>query len=357
MLRFLWRGVLAFDRVGSRVPQLIQMMICELIIVVCLGGFVAKAIDARGGWGCPGEGELDSTFWGALGVGLFFSYFFVRNCFWPRVVQGTWTPMVSLPVGGVDLVLPNRAWTARYEYLTSHPSYIFLLLPVAWLPLLMVRATEGQGCSLFYNRMMGWAMLWIIAALALARLVSWYVLRRGRAQLDASTPKGTTRGRMAWEIAWKPILMLMVMIHLIVALPIGIMFWNQVRTNNALPLATLEDQTIKGEFRRVAGRVKGELVLWPHEGLGRGSNNYYGGGVLMDMDGGGEALLLAGNSALPDLRSAIAASKDGHIEMVGRLEGDAITGSLAEYSRMTEDDFPPRSAAGRVIIEVGQYPP
>ena len=357
MLGWIWRGVLAFDRIGSRIPQLIQMMVVELIIVFCLGGFIAKVIDIRGGWGCPGEGELDSTFWGALGVGLFFLFFFVRNVFWPRVVQGSWTPVTTMPVGGgLDLVVVNRRWTVNYEYLTSHPSYILLLLPVSWLPLMMIWAAEGQGCSLFYNRMLGWAGLWIIAAFAVCRLFAWYVLRAGRSKLDNATPQGMTRGRMAWEIAWKPIIMLMVMIHLIVAVPIGIMFWNQIQTNNALPLATSADKEIRGEFRRIAGKVKGALVLWPHEGLGRGSNNYYGGGILMDMDDGGEALLLAGNSALPDLRAAIAASKDGHIEMVGRLEGSAITGSLAEYSHMTEDDFPPAPWGGRVIIEVGQYP-
>ncbi|BCW90249.1 hypothetical protein sos41_34170 [Alphaproteobacteria bacterium SO-S41] len=356
MLGWIWRGVLAFDRIGSRIPQLIQMMIVELIIVFCLGAFIAKAIDARGGWGCPGEGELDSTFWGALGVGLFFLFFFVRNVFWPRLVQGSWTPVTTLPMGDVGLVVANRRWTVSYEYLTSHPSYILLLLPVLWLPLLMIWATEGQGCSLFYNRLFGWAMLGVAGALALSRLVAWYVLRRGRRQFDTVRNNTVSAARAGWEIAWKPILMLMVMIHVIVFAPIGIMFWNEHRAMAALPLATAADQSVRGEYRRIAGKVKGELVLWPHEGLGRGSNNYHGGGILMDMDDGGEALLLAGHSALPGLRAAIAGAKDGHIEMVGRLEGDAITGDLADYSHMTENDFPPAPRGGRVIVEVGQYP-
>jgi hypothetical protein len=30
VLRFIWRGVLAFDRIGSRIPQLIQIWLVEL---------------------------------------------------------------------------------------------------------------------------------------------------------------------------------------------------------------------------------------------------------------------------------------------------------------------------------------
>ena len=355
MLGWLWRGVLAFDRVGSRIPQLVQMMVVETIICFCVGGFAAKVIDARGGWGCPGEGAVDGTFWGALAVGLFFLFFFVRNVFRPRLVEGSWTPMVSLPVGGVDLVLPNRRWTVTYAYLTSHPSYILLLLPIAWIPLVMLWASEGQGCSLFYNRMLGWAMLWVIAALAASRLLAWYVLRLGRSQLDASRTKGVSLARAGWEIAWKPVLMLIVMMHLIVFVPIGVMFWNESRTIAALPMATAADPGKAGEYRRIAGTVKGKLVDWVMA-ESRGGNNYYGGGVLIEMDGGGEALLLAGNSALPDLRAAIAAAKDGRIEMTGRMLGDEIPESLRKYSRFTEDDFPPRPEGGRVLIEVGQYP-
>jgi hypothetical protein len=30
VLRFIWQGVLAFDRIGSRIPQLIQIWLIEL---------------------------------------------------------------------------------------------------------------------------------------------------------------------------------------------------------------------------------------------------------------------------------------------------------------------------------------
>ena len=37
VLRFIWRGVLAFDRVGSRVPQLIQIWLVEFFFAVIDG--------------------------------------------------------------------------------------------------------------------------------------------------------------------------------------------------------------------------------------------------------------------------------------------------------------------------------
>lgn len=356
-MRWLWRGVLAMDRIGSRVPQLVQMLVVEFAIMLCLSGFIAKVIDVYGAWGCPpSDYPLDGTFWTALVIALVFLGFFGRNVFWPRLVQGSWTPIQTATIGNVGILVPNRSWTAHYTYLTSHPSYVLLLLPVSWLPLLTLWATEGQGCSYFYNRMMGWAGVWIILAMALCRLVAWYVLRLGRARLRNAAAEGMSEARLGWEIAWKPVLMLMVIMHAVTVIPIAVMFWQVERVHAALPLATIADVDVAGEFRRVAGTVKGDLVVWPPGGMGRGSNNFYGGGILMDMDGGGEALLLAGASALPDLRAAISGASNGHIEMIGRLGGSAISENNQRYGHMTEADFPPRPTEGRVIIEVGQYP-
>ena len=54
VLRFIWRGVLAFDRIGSRIPQLIQIWLIELFFAVPLTFFIAKLIDIRGAFGVPG---------------------------------------------------------------------------------------------------------------------------------------------------------------------------------------------------------------------------------------------------------------------------------------------------------------
>ena len=359
MLAWVWRGVLAFDRIGQRIPQLVQMMVVELAIAFCIGGFVASVIDGVGGFGCPGTGAApDGTSWVALGVGLFFAFFFVRNVFWPRLVEGAWTPMVRTPlsIGDVGIALPNRKWAVSYRYLTSHPSYGLVLLPVSWIFIVMVLFAAEQGCSLFYNRVFGWAGLGIMAAMALARVIAWYVLRVGRRRLDEEIRENIGPGRAAWEIAWKPVIMLVTMMHVIVALPMVIMWWQQIATIRALPMATIADAAGPGAFRNVAGMMKSELVLWPSGGMGRGSDNYYGGGVLIALDGGGEALLVAGNSTLADLRAAIASAQSDHIETFGRVMGAEISEGFAKYVHATEDDFPPRDPAGRVIIEVGQYP-
>ena len=69
VLRFLWQRVLAFDRIGSRVPQLIQIWLVELFFVMPLAFFIGKVIDIRGAFGVPGTGEsLGGAFWGALVV-------------------------------------------------------------------------------------------------------------------------------------------------------------------------------------------------------------------------------------------------------------------------------------------------
>jgi len=57
VLPFIWRGVLAFDRIGSRIPQLIQIWLIELFFALPLAFFIAKVIDIRGAFGVPGTGE------------------------------------------------------------------------------------------------------------------------------------------------------------------------------------------------------------------------------------------------------------------------------------------------------------
>jgi hypothetical protein len=89
VLRFIWRGVLAFDRIGSRIPQLIQIWLIEFFFALPLTFFIAKIIDIRGAFGVPGTGEsLPGVFWGALVVSLIFGFFF-RNLIRPRVVRGS----------------------------------------------------------------------------------------------------------------------------------------------------------------------------------------------------------------------------------------------------------------------------
>ncbi len=80
VLRFLWQRVLAFDRIGFRIPQLIQVWLTEFLFVMPLMFFIGKVIDIHGAFGEPGTGErIDGVFCGALVVSLVFGFFFVRS--------------------------------------------------------------------------------------------------------------------------------------------------------------------------------------------------------------------------------------------------------------------------------------
>ncbi len=155
VLRFLWRRVLAFDRLGSRIPQLTQIWLMEFFVVMPLMFFIGKVIDIHGAFGVSGTGEcLGGTFWGALVVSLVFGFFFVRSLVKPRVVKGSWAPMVHADTGPVTVYGSNRAWSVTYPYLTSHPSYALLLLITAPIPAVMFAATIKQGDSTFYWRLL-----------------------------------------------------------------------------------------------------------------------------------------------------------------------------------------------------------
>ena len=53
VLRFIWQRVLAFDRVGSRIPQLVQIWLVEMFFALPLAFFIGKSIDIRGAFGVP----------------------------------------------------------------------------------------------------------------------------------------------------------------------------------------------------------------------------------------------------------------------------------------------------------------
>jgi len=351
VLRFIWRGVLAFDRIGSRIPQLIQIWLVELFFAVPLMFFIAKVIDIRGAFGVPGTGEsMPGVFWGALVVSLVCGFFFFRSLIRPRVVRGSWTPMVSADIGSVTIYGGNRAWTTSYDYLTSHPSYSLLLLLTAPIPAAMALMTINHGDSTFYWRVAGIVGLIILALMALARVLAWYVFRFGRRQLDAQVAdKGTSQRKLGWEIAWKPVLMLMVMIYAIVGIPLGWMFWQQDRKIAALPVVTVDDIEYAGEYRRVEGSVASEPVYWAPRGTGRGGNNFSGAGVLVDLPSGGEALLLAESLSVPDFVGVMDNVENDEIKTQGKVI-DIITEDQEEYYGFDESSFPESSSDGRVML-------
>lgn len=265
----------------------------------------------------------------------------------PRLVQGSWTPVSQADVGDLTAVAFNNRATVRYVYLTSHPSYALLLLITLPIPALMVAVKINQGDDLYF-RATGIAGLVILALMALARLLAWYVFRFGRSQLDASL--GGSPRRLGWEIAWKPVLMLLVMLYAIGGIPIAWMWWQEHRTIAALPVVTVEDSyDAPGQFRRVEGTVASEPVCWAPRGTGRGGNNYSGAGVLVDLPSGGEALLLAESLSVADFRGVMDDVRNGTLQAQGEVI-DYITDDQVEYYGFDEESFPAPPEDGRVMV-------
>jgi hypothetical protein len=357
VLQFIWRGVLGFDRIGTRIPQLAQMWLIELFFAIPLAFFIAKIIDIRGAFGVPGSGEsLDGVFWGALVVSLVCGFFFFRSLLRPRVKRGTWTPVFGGDFGDATLVVGNRRWAVEYDYLTSHPSYSLLLFLTAPIPAVMVWMTDNHGDNTFYWRVAGFVGLIILALMALARLLSWYVFRLGRREIDAHAAQGGISVRkLGWEMAWKPVLMLALLIYGIGGGLIGYMWWDELRTIDKLPVVAVADSVdAVDKYRRVEGDMAADPVYWAPRGTGRGGNNYSGAGVLVDIPSGGEALLLAESLSVPDFVGVMKDVKNGEIHTHGRVI-DVITETQEEYYGFDENSFPDASSDGRVMVLL-EYP-
>jgi hypothetical protein len=203
--------------------------------------------------------------------------------------------------------------------------------------------SRNEGDSTFYWRITGIVGLTVIAVMALARVLAWYVFRFGRSRLASVSP------RVAWEIAWKPVLTLNVMCYAIVCIPMGVMFWQQDRRVAALPVVTVADSgNHAGQTFRVEGRLASDPVYWAPNGTGRGGNNYAGAGVLVNLSSGGEALLLAESMVVSDFIFAINDAHDGEIKSLGKVI-DEITDDQRKYYGLDEAAFPPADG-GRVMV-------
>ena len=120
----------------------------------------------------------------------------------------------------------------------------------------MVWATQNHGDDVFYWRASGYAGMAIIGALALLRVFAWYVVRAGRAEVEqAAENLGYSTRRLGWEVAWKPVLMLMALIYGIGGVLIGWQVWSLHRTIDGLPIASTD--VPDGDYARVEGEWRG----------------------------------------------------------------------------------------------------
>lgn len=128
------------------------------------------------------------------------------------------------------------------------------------------------------------------------------------------------------------------------------MWLAEKRTIANLPVVSVADAgTHAGDYRRVAGRIVGDPVYWAPNGTGRGGNNYAGAGVLVALDGGGQALLLAESMSVPDFRGVLKHVQDGRLTATGKVI-DQITGVQRKYYGFDVDAFAPPPPDGRVMM-------
>jgi hypothetical protein len=154
--------------------------------------------------------------------------------------------------------------------------------------------------------------------MALARVLAWYVFRFGRRQLDTQAEaEGMSQRKLGWEIAWKPVLMLMLMIYAIVGIPLGWMWFQEKRTVAALPEVTVDHTEHAGEYRRIEGTLGSEVVYRAPRGTGRGGNNY-AGAVVVELPSGGDALLLAESMSVPDFVGMMKDVRNGQLKAQAR---------------------------------------
>ncbi|UUO02923.1 hypothetical protein M4D79_06765 [Mycolicibacterium novocastrense] len=211
--------------------------------------------------------------------------------------------------------------------------------------------TINHGDSTFYSRVAGIVGLCVLMLMAAARLLSWYVFRFGRREIgDHAAAQGVSERKLGWEMAWKPLIMLIVMVYAIVGIPLAYMWWDELRTIDKLPVVTAADSAdAVGQYRRVDGDVTGEPVYWAPRGAGRGGNNFAGAGVLVELSSGGEALLLAESMSVPDFVGVMKDVRNGEIHTYGRVTTRSPKRS-ASITASTRATFPVPPPDGRVMV-------
>jgi hypothetical protein len=223
----LWSGVLALDRLLQRVPSIIEIWFVEFIAVMIFSPAVGRLIDAYGFGRCPPQPDLLDRFaYGSFAVGALLMAWVVRRILRPRIAAVTWTPVfVARNVGGVSHVpVPMSTATITYHVLSSHPSYA--LIHVLTLPLALIALYGGldDACNMQFFWLFGVTGLLTLAFIAALRAFVWYVLRRGRDEIEADVPPGCTFAQLEWELAWKPVLSTLVLIALCILVPALIIF-------------------------------------------------------------------------------------------------------------------------------------
>ncbi len=159
-----------------KLPSIVQILVAEFLMALCLGGIVTYAYRAIWprqlsytplplGWG-------DFAF-AACGMALLL--WLMWGPLYPRIAGVSWTPVFHS--GKLDAIGVMPGATVDYGFPTNHPSYVFIDLIVisVWAFFRMVMS-EGNAERLYE------ANLWlsVAAIVPLWRLICWYGLGRRR---------------------------------------------------------------------------------------------------------------------------------------------------------------------------------
>ena len=223
----LLNGIFAFDRLLRRVPSIIEVWFLEFLTIIPLALALGSWLDRVGLRGCPPAGfGIDGSSIGIALFGLAMGFFAVRRVLKPKVAKVEWTPVHTVKtVLPVPIPVPQRAARVEYDVLSSHPSYGFVHLLTLPIPAVGLLATDSCATSFF--PLFGMAGIALIAALIILRLVSWYVLRLGRDDLERQLPQGMSAAQAEWALAWQPMISMMALISLCIGIPL-IIVWLRV---------------------------------------------------------------------------------------------------------------------------------
>jgi hypothetical protein len=220
----LFRAIFAFDRLFRRTPSIIEIWFLEFLTLIPLGLAFGSWLDGVGALGCPPAGfGIDGSSIGIALFGLLMGFFAVRRILRPKVLNVSWTPVHALKgVAPVPIPVPQRSGTVEYQVLSSHPSYAFV--NVLTLPIAAVGLFATDSCATSFFPLFGLTTLVLMAVLIILRLVSWYVLRLGRDELERNAPAGMTPAQAEWALAWQPMIAMMALIGGCLAVVFGIVW-------------------------------------------------------------------------------------------------------------------------------------
>lgn len=217
-------GIFALDRLLRRVPSIIEVWFLEFLTIVPLALAFGSWLDRVGLRGCPPAGfGVDGSSVGIALFGLACGFFAVRRILKPKIAKIEWTPVHTVKgVLPVPIPVPQRAARVEYDVLSSHPSYAFV--HVLTLPIPAVGLLATDSCATSFFPLFGMVGIALIAALIILRIISWYVLRRGRDEIERNTPQGMTLGQLEWKLAWQPMISMVVLIGLCIGIPLFIVW-------------------------------------------------------------------------------------------------------------------------------------